>query len=180
MATERSLASTTLSSRKKPTSGRTRAARAGLRRSSLNGPRTLPNTPTTASTTAWCSAGTSDLPVTGGMRGMRDSFPRGITHDTRYWRSPAADRTSPAKERDDMRRTSRIALFAALAAVAMAAGPAAPADTAALDRRAVDFTVPAEIKWVKNAAGTNESAVLFGDPSKPGPYVVRVRWLPAT
>jgi len=31
---------------------------------------------------------------------------------------------------------------------------------------------------VRNAAGTNESAVLFGDPSKPGPYVVRLKWLP--
>jgi hypothetical protein len=50
--------------------------------------------------------------------------------------------------------------------------------SADLDRSAVDFTVPSEIKWVRNAAGTNESAVLFGDPSKPGPYVVRLRWLP--
>src|SRR5712691_8566679 len=40
----------------------------------LNGPRTLPNTFTTASTTAWCSAGTSDLPVIGATRGMMDSF----------------------------------------------------------------------------------------------------------
>src|SRR5262249_44718933 len=27
-------------------------------------------------------------------------------------------------------------------------------------------------------AGTNEQAVLFGDPSKPGPYVVRIKWFP--
>src|SRR6266436_3234822 len=47
-----------------------------------------------------------------------------------------------------------------------------------VDRTAVDFKTPSEIKWVRNAAGTNESAVLFGDPSKPGPYVVRLRWLP--
>src|SRR5206468_1486179 len=44
------------------------------------------------------------------------------------------------------------------------------------DRAAVDFTTPSDIKWVRNAAGTNESAVLFGDPSKPGPYVVRIKW----
>ena len=37
-------------------------------------------------------------------------------------------------------------------------------------RTVVDWKTPAEIKWVRNAAGTNESAVLFGDPSKPGPY----------
>ena len=44
---------------------------------------------------------------------------------------------------------------------------------AEVDRAAVDFKTPSEIKWVRNAAGTNESTVLFGDPSKPGPYVVR-------
>jgi len=55
----------------------------------------------------------------------------------------------------------------------------APANTAAdLDRAAVEFIPPSEIKWVRNAAGTNEQAVLFGDPSKPGPYVVRLKWLP--
>src|SRR3989441_3047906 len=57
---------------------------------------------------------------------------------------------------------------------------AVPAGSGAgdIDRTAVDFKTPAEIKWVRNAAGTNESAVLFGDPSQPGPYVVRVKWLP--
>ena len=38
-----------------------------------------------------------------------------------------------------------------------------------IDRSAVDFKTPADLKWVRNAAGTNESVVLFGDPSKPGP-----------
>jgi quercetin dioxygenase-like cupin family protein len=53
-----------------------------------------------------------------------------------------------------------------------------PASRAAgLDPAAVQFTVPADIKWVKNAAGTNESAVLFGDPAKAGPYVMRIKWL---
>src|SRR6266852_9948331 len=32
-----------------------------------------------------------------------------------------------------------------------------------IDRTAVQFTVPADIKWVRNAAGTNEQAILFGD-----------------
>jgi quercetin dioxygenase-like cupin family protein len=50
--------------------------------------------------------------------------------------------------------------------------------TADIDRNAVDFTAPEDIKFVRNAAGTNETAVLFGDPEKPGPYVVRLRWLP--
>ena len=55
---------------------------------------------------------------------------------------------------------------------------AIPVSQADIDRTAVDFTTPADIKWVKNAAGTNESAVLFGDPTKEGPYVIRIKWLP--
>ena len=65
-------------------------------------------------------------------------------------------------------------------ATALLAGAlAAPSIRAAdIDRSAVDFKTPAEITWVRNAAGTNEQAVLFGDPNKPGPYVVRLKWLP--
>lgn len=66
-----------------------------------------------------------------------------------------------------------------IAIVLLAGAIAAPSIRAAdIDRSAVDFKTPAEIKWVRNAAGTNETAVLFGDPSKPGPYVVRLKWLP--
>ena len=32
--------------------------------------------------------------------------------------------------------------------------------SADIDRAAVDFKTPSEIKWVRNAAGTNESAVI--------------------
>lgn len=47
-----------------------------------------------------------------------------------------------------------------------------------LDPTAVEFVLPNKIKWVRNAAGTAEQAVLFGDPAKPGPYVLRLEWLP--
>ena len=66
-------------------------------------------------------------------------------------------------------------LSTALAGALVLALPSASAD---IDRTAVDFTVPDDIQWVRNAAGTNESAVLFGDPQKEGPYVMRIRWLP--
>lgn len=49
---------------------------------------------------------------------------------------------------------------------------------AELDPSAVQFQTPSDIKWVRNAAGTNEQAILFGDPTKSGPYVMRLRWLP--
>jgi hypothetical protein len=68
-------------------------------------------------------------------------------------------------------------LFLLAVLVALPIAPAR-AIAAEIDRSAVDLTTPAEIKWVRNAAGTNEQAVLFGDPSKPGPYVVRLKWLP--
>ena len=74
MAIERSFASTTLSSRKKWTSGRMRSASFGLWSSMLNGPRTLPNVFCTLSTTPWCSALPADVPVIAGMRGMGGSF----------------------------------------------------------------------------------------------------------
>src|SRR2546422_3153088 len=74
MARERSFGATMLSSRKKVTRGSTRSASFGLWSSMLNGPRTVPNTFTTASTTAWCSADTSDLPVIGATRGITGSF----------------------------------------------------------------------------------------------------------
>ena len=47
-----------------------------------------------------------------------------------------------------------------------------------IDRSAVDFTVPKDIKWVKTPGGTAERAILFGDPDKPGAYVMRLKWLP--
>jgi len=53
-----------------------------------------------------------------------------------------------------------------------------PASRADIGRSAVDFTIPADINWVRNAAGTNETAVLFGDPAKPGPYAMQIKWLP--
>ena len=73
-----------------------------------------------------------------------------------------------------MTAISRIFSVAVIATMLAASG----ATGADVDRTAVDFKTPSEIKWVRNAAGTNEQAVLFGDPSKPGPYVVRVKWFP--
>jgi hypothetical protein len=71
-----------------------------------------------------------------------------------------------------MTRTTRM-LLASIATLLMS-----PGAHAQVDRTMVDYTLPADIKWVRNAAGTNEQAVLFGDPTKPGPYVVRLKWLP--
>jgi hypothetical protein len=51
-----------------------------------------------------------------------------------------------------------------------------PQSTGKIDPASVTFIEPADIKWVPNAAGTADTAILYGDPSKPGLYVVRYRW----
>ncbi len=64
-------------------------------------------------------------------------------------------------------------------AAAMLASVFAPRGYAAeLDPRAVEIKEPKDIQWVRNAEGSSERAVLFGDPEKPGPYVMRIKWLP--
>lgn len=45
-----------------------------------------------------------------------------------------------------------------------------------LNPKAIAITMPNDIKWTKTAA--SERAVLYGDPSKPGYYVVLQKWLP--
>ena len=53
-----------------------------------------------------------------------------------------------------------------------------PGRASDIDRTIADFVAPKDIQWRRNAAGTNESAILYGDPTKPGPYVARIKWLP--
>ncbi len=45
-----------------------------------------------------------------------------------------------------------------------------------MDPKAITVVFPNDIKWTKTA--TSERAVLYGDPSKPGYYVILLKWLP--
>ncbi len=47
-----------------------------------------------------------------------------------------------------------------------------------LNPKAITIKLPDQIAWKRSAAGTNETAVLYGDPEKPGPYVLMFKWLP--
>ena len=47
-----------------------------------------------------------------------------------------------------------------------------------LNPKAITIKLPDQIPWKRSAAGTNETAVLYGDPAKPGPYVLMFKWLP--
>jgi hypothetical protein len=57
----------------------------------------------------------------------------------------------------------------------VALAPAIPL-SANLDPKAINIQLPADIKWVRNNGA--ENAVISGDPSKPGMYVVLQKWLP--
>jgi hypothetical protein len=76
-------------------------------------------------------------------------------------------------------RTSKLGMAAASAAeldtinraskLGMAAASAAELDT--INRAARDFKLPEQIPWSKRAGNGAQTAILFGDPSKPGIYV---------
>src|SRR5262249_58136601 len=52
------------------------------------------------------------------------------------------------------------------------------AEPIALDPAVVAFTPPERIHWVDNPRAGNRSAILQGDPAKPGPYAMLIEWLP--
>jgi quercetin dioxygenase-like cupin family protein len=45
---------------------------------------------------------------------------------------------------------------------------------AELDPKAISIQLPKDIKWTAN--GNNQQAILYGDPSKPGLYIVLTKW----
>jgi quercetin dioxygenase-like cupin family protein len=46
------------------------------------------------------------------------------------------------------------------------------------DPKVLDFKIPAKIPWGPVSAGGSQQALLFGDPNKPGLYVLLNKWLP--
>lgn len=45
------------------------------------------------------------------------------------------------------------------------------------DPKVLSYKLPSQIHWTKNGGGAEE-AVLVGDPSKPGLYIVLTKWTP--
>ncbi len=70
-----------------------------------------------------------------------------------------------------------VRMIATAIALSIAAGGMS-ASAAELNPKAVAFKLPDQIPWKRNAAGTAENAVLAGDPTKPGLYVMLNKWLP--
>jgi quercetin dioxygenase-like cupin family protein len=61
--------------------------------------------------------------------------------------------------------------------VAAAGAGTVNAEPQQLDPKALAFKLPEQIAWKRNPAG-NETAVVYGEPDKPGLYAVLVKWLP--
>jgi len=51
-------------------------------------------------------------------------------------------------------------------------------NAADLDPKAIAIQLPKDIKWGSNPNAGAETAVLLGDPNKPGLYVILQKWLP--
>src|SRR3989454_12200144 len=51
-------------------------------------------------------------------------------------------------------------------------------NAADLDPKAISIQLPKDIKWVSNPNAGAETAVLLGDPTKPGLYVILQKRLP--
>jgi quercetin dioxygenase-like cupin family protein len=63
---------------------------------------------------------------------------------------------------------------AAFAGLLVALGSLTAAD---LNPAAIKIELPAQLKWTTSASGAHQ-AVLFGDPDKPGMYIILVKWDP--
>lgn len=70
-----------------------------------------------------------------------------------------------------------VGLFPCTSGSLGSAEPKPAARPADLDPTMVTYQHPDQIKWAGNPAGAQQ-AVLLGDPSKPGLYIVLVKWNP--
>jgi hypothetical protein len=62
--------------------------------------------------------------------------------------------------------------------IALATATASLAQSTTLDPAVIAYQLPDQIKWTENPRAGNRSAILQGDPSKPGPYAILLQWLP--
>jgi hypothetical protein len=63
-------------------------------------------------------------------------------------------------------------------ALSLAAAGMSSAAEQQLNQKAISIKLPDQFAWKRNEAAGNETAVLYGDPDKPGPYVLMFKWLP--
>ena len=76
-----------------------------------------------------------------------------------------------------LRIPSRFTFLIPLVIALIAPLSAAPAKQADLNPAAIAYKLPNQINWSTDPMGA-QSAVLLGDPSKPGLYIILVKWTP--
>src|SRR5580692_1367150 len=93
---------------------------------------------------------------------------------------PAASRglrnNSPSKPKGGFMCVSSLRIFMLTGVVVAGVTAAGLASAGELDPKAISYTLPDKIQWHDNAAGTNSSAILYGDPTKAEPYAMLLRW----
>ena len=75
-------------------------------------------------------------------------------------------------------RPSRTIAAAAVLSVSLGGPSTSNAAEQQLNPKAISITLPNQFQWKRNEAAGNETAVLYGDPDKPGFYVLMFKWLP--
>lgn len=78
---------------------------------------------------------------------------------------------------DYMSKIHRHRLTAAAIFIAIFAAPTPAPSAAGLDPKVLIYKLPDQIQWKDDPTGA-KTAVLRGDPSKPGLYIVLVKWAP--
>ncbi len=69
-----------------------------------------------------------------------------------------------------------IRMFSLVTATAALTAGSTATFAADLDAKAVTFSLPADIKWVDNAARTNQTAIIHGDPDLTGDFRTILIW----
>jgi hypothetical protein len=75
-------------------------------------------------------------------------------------------------------KTMRVAGAICAAALMSTAALAQGANISDLDKAAINIVLPDQIPWKDRPFMTSKEAVLAGDPTKPGIYVMLIKWLP--
>ncbi len=70
------------------------------------------------------------------------------------------------------------AAMTALVTLALLPGSSSAQQPITLDPAVIAFKLPAQIPWIDNPKAGNRTAVLQGDPAKPGPYAALLQWSP--
>src|ERR1700682_2479657 len=111
---------------------------------------------------------------------MPDNLPRPVLREYLASHAPAARSCAPEHpDRSTGERAMIAARIAGMLSLALLMTAAAAVRAAGPDPAVLSYKMPADLKWTESATYPGlKSAVLYGDPGRPGPYAVRNRFSP--